>query len=130
MLDAFAGIHVLRDPTRGGVATTLNEIAEQSGVGIRLFEEALPVREDVLGACEVLGFDPLYVANEGKVLAIVPAQGAEAVLWAMKSHPLGRASCLIGEIVSDDPGRVFLRTRIGGHRLVDMLRGEQLPRIC
>ncbi len=130
MLDAFAGIHVLRDPTRGGVATTLNEIAEQSGVGIRLFEEALPVREDVLGACEVLGFDPLYVANEGKVLAVVPAQGADAVLRAMKSHPLGRASCLIGEIVSDDPGRVFLRTRIGGHRLVDMLRGEQLPRIC
>jgi hydrogenase expression/formation protein HypE len=130
MLDAFAGIHVLRDPTRGGVATTLNEIAEQSGVGIRLFEEALPVREDVLGACEVLGLDPLYVANEGKVLAIVPAQGAGAVLGAMKSHPLGRVSCLIGEIVSDDPGRVFLRTRIGGHRLVDMLRGEQLPRIC
>jgi len=130
MLDAFAGIHVLRDPTRGGVATTLNEIAEQSGVGIRLFEEALPVREDVLGACEVLGFDPLYVANEGKVLAVVPAQGADAVLRAMQSHPLGRASCLIGEIVSDDPGRVFLRTRIGGHRLVDMLRGEQLPRIC
>jgi len=130
MLDAFAGIHVLRDPTRGGVATTLNEIAEQSGVGIRLFEEALPVREDVLGACEVLGLDPLYVANEGKVLAVVPAQGADAVLRAMQSHPLGRASCLIGEIVSDDPGRVFLRTRIGGHRLVDMLRGEQLPRIC
>ncbi|MGO8943668.1 MAG: hydrogenase expression/formation protein HypE [Syntrophobacteraceae bacterium] len=130
MLDAFAGIHVLRDPTRGGVATTLNEIAEQSGVGIRLFEEALPVREDVLGACEVLGLDPLYVANEGKVLAVVPAQGADAVLRAIQSHPLGRASCLIGEIVSDDPGRVFLRTRIGGHRLVDMLRGEQLPRIC
>ncbi len=130
MLDAFAGIHVLRDPTRGGVATTLNEIAEQSRVGIRLFEEALPVREDVLGACEVLGFDPLYVANEGKVLAVIPARGADAVLSAMKSHPLGRASCLIGEIVSDDPGRVFLRTRIGGHRLVDMLRGEQLPRIC
>ena len=130
MLDAFAGIHVLRDPTRGGVATTLNEIAEQSGVGVRLFEEALPIRDDVLGACEVLGLDPLYVANEGKVLAIVPAQGADAVLAAMKSHPLGRASCRIGEIVADNPGRVFLRTRIGGHRLVDMLRGEQLPRIC
>ena len=130
MLGAFAGIHVLRDPTRGGVATTLNEIAEQSGVGIRLFEEALPIREDVLGACEVLGLDPLYVANEGKVLAIVPAQGADAVLSAMKSHPLGRGSCRIGEIVPEDPGRVFLRTRIGGHRIVDMLRGEQLPRIC
>jgi hydrogenase expression/formation protein HypE len=130
MLDAFAGIHVLRDPTRGGVATTLNEIAEHSGVGIRLFEEALPVRGDVLGACELLGLDPLYVANEGKVLAIVPAQGADAVFSAMKSHPLGRAACRIGEVVSNDPGRVFLRTRIGGHRLVDMLRGEQLPRIC
>jgi len=130
MLDAFSGIHVLRDPTRGGVATTLNEIAEQSGVGIRLFEEALPIREDVLGSCEVLGLDPLYVANEGKVLAIVPENGADAVLAAMKRHPLGQASCRIGEIVSDNPGRVFLRTRIGGHRLVDMLRGEQLPRIC
>ena len=84
----------------------------------------------VLGACEVLGLDPLYVANEGKVLAIVPAQGADAVLSAMKSHPLGRGSCRIGEIVPEDPGRVFLRTRIGGHRIVDMLRGEQLPRIC
>ncbi len=130
MLDVFPGIHVLRDPTRGGVATTLNEIAEQSGVGIRLFEEALPIREDVAGACEVLGLDPLYVANEGKVLAIVPAEQSEAVISAMKSHPLGRGSCQIGEIVSNDPGRVFLRTLIGGHRLVDMLRGEQLPRIC
>jgi hydrogenase expression/formation protein HypE len=130
MLDAFPGIHVLRDPTRGGVATTLNEIAEQSGVGIRLFEEALPIREDVLGACEVLGLDPLYVANEGKVLAVIPADGADAVLEVMRRHPLGQASCRIGEIVSDNPGRVFLRTQIGGHRLVDMLRGEQLPRIC
>lgn len=130
MLAAFPGIHVLRDPTRGGVATTLNEIAEQSGVGIRLFEEALPVRADVLGACEVLGLDPLYVANEGKVLAVVPAAGADAVLSAMKSHPLGKSSCLMGEVISDDPGRVLLRTRIGGSRIVDMLRGEQLPRIC
>jgi hydrogenase expression/formation protein HypE len=130
ILEAFAGVHVLRDPTRGGVATTLNEIAEQSCVGIRLFEEALPIREDVLGACEVLGLDPLYVANEGKVLVIVPAQGSEAVLSAMKSHPLGPGACCIGEVVADNPGRVFLRTRIGGHRLVDMLRGEQLPRIC
>ena len=130
ILESFAGIHVLRDPTRGGVATTLNEIAGQSCVGIRLFEEALPIREDVLGACEVLGLDPLYVANEGKVLVIVPARGAEAVLSAMKSHLLGREACRIGEIVAENPGRVFLRTRIGGHRLVDMLRGEQLPRIC
>jgi hydrogenase expression/formation protein HypE len=130
MLDAFSGIHVLRDPTRGGVATTLNEIAVQSGVGVRLLEEALPIRGDVLGACEVLGLDPLYVANEGTVLAIVPPGGAEAVLAAMKSHPLGKSACIMGEVVSEDPGRVFLRTRIGGSRIVDMLRGEQLPRIC
>ncbi|MFZ2448692.1 MAG: hydrogenase expression/formation protein HypE [Syntrophobacteraceae bacterium] len=130
MLDACPGVHVLRDPTRGGVATTLNEIAEQSGAGIRLFEEDIPVREDVAGACEILGLDPLYVANEGKVLAVVPPEGADAVLAAMKSHPLGRDARRIGEVVSDNPGRVFLRTRIGGHRLVDMLRGEQLPRIC
>ncbi|MEN6437847.1 MAG: hydrogenase expression/formation protein HypE [Syntrophobacter sp.] len=130
MLEAYPGIHVLRDPTRGGVATTLNEIAEQSGAGIRLFEEAIPVREDVAGACEILGLDPLYVANEGKVLALVPGEGADRVLAAMQSHPLGKNGCRIGEVVPDNPGRVFLRTRIGGHRLVDMLRGEQLPRIC
>lgn len=130
MLGAFPGIHVLRDPTRGGVATTLNEIACQSGVGIRLHEEALPVREDVAGACELLGLDPLYVANEGKVLAVVPAEAADVVLEAMKRSPRGREACRIGEVVAEEPGRVFLRTRIGGHRLVDMLRGEQLPRIC
>ncbi|MEM5787314.1 MAG: hydrogenase expression/formation protein HypE [Syntrophobacteraceae bacterium] len=130
MLAVFPGIHVLRDPTRGGVATTLNEIAEQSGTGIRLFEEELPIREDVAGACEILGLDPLYVANEGKVLAIVPADGSETVLNAMRSHPLGRDARRIGEVVSENPRRVFLRTRIGGHRLIDMLRGEQLPRIC
>lgn len=130
MLDAFPGIHVLRDPTRGGVATTLNEIAAQSDVGVRLFEESLPIREDVAGACEILGLDPLYVANEGKVLAIVPPAGAETALAAMREHPLGKDARRIGEVVADDPGRVFMRTRIGGHRLVDMLRGEQLPRIC
>jgi len=130
MLEAYPGIHVLRDPTRGGVATTLNEIAEQSGVGIEIFEDALPIREDVAGACEILGLDPLYVANEGKVLAIVPNEAAELALSAMKSHPLGQHGCLIGKIVSENAGRVFLKTRIGGHRLVDMLRGEQLPRIC
>jgi hydrogenase expression/formation protein HypE len=130
MLGAFPGIHVLRDPTRGGVATTLNEIACQSGVGIRLHEEALPVREDVAGACELLGLDPLYVANEGKVLAVVPAESADVVLEAMRRSPRGREACRIGEVVAEEPGRVFLRTRIGGHRLVDMLRGEQLPRIC
>lgn len=130
MLEACPTIHVLRDPTRGGVATTLNEIAQQSGVGIRLFEESLPIREDVAGACELLGLDPLYVANEGKVLAFVPPASAGAVLAAMRSHPQGKAACQVGEVVTGDVGRVFLRTRIGGHRLVDMLRGEQLPRIC
>ena len=130
MLEVCPNIHVLRDPTRGGVATTLNEIAGQSGVGIRLFEEALPIREDVAGACELLGLDPLYVANEGKVLACVPADAAQAVLQTMLHHPLGEQACQIGEVVATDTGRVFLRTRIGGHRLVDMLRGEQLPRIC
>jgi hydrogenase expression/formation protein HypE len=130
MLEVCPNIHVLRDPTRGGVATTLNEIARQSGVGIRLFEEALPIREDVAGACELLGLDPLYVANEGKVLVFVPADAAKVVLQTMLGHPLGGQACQIGEVVATDIGRVFLRTRIGGHRLVDMLRGEQLPRIC
>ena len=130
MIEVCPTIHVLRDPTRGGVATTLNEIAQQSGVGIRLFEETLPIREDVAGACELLGLDPLYVANEGKVLACVPSASAAAVLDAMRSNPHGKEACQIGEVVATDVGRVFLRTRIGGHRLVDMLRGEQLPRIC
>ncbi len=130
MLEVCPTIHVLRDPTRGGVATTLNEIAQQSGVGIRLFEESLPIREDVAGACELLGLDPLYVANEGKVMACVPSASAAAVLDAMRSNPHGKEACQIGEVVATDVGRVFLRTRIGGHRLVDMLRGEQLPRIC
>ena len=130
MLEVCPTIHVLRDPTRGGVATTLNEIAHQSGVGIRLFEESLPIREDVAGACELLGLDPLYVANEGKVLAFVPSTSAAVVLEAMRSHPRGKEACQVGEVVATDVGRVFLRTPIGGHRLVDMLRGEQLPRIC
>ena len=130
MLDTCPSIHVLRDPTRGGVATSLNEIAQQSDVGVRLFEEALPIREDVRGACELLGLDPLYVANEGKVLVCVPEEDADRLIRSMRGHPLGKSACRIGEVVSGDPGRVFLRTRIGAHRLVDMLRGEQLPRIC
>jgi len=130
MLEACPNIHVLRDPTRGGVATTLNEIAQQSGVGIRLFEEALPIREDVAGACELLGLDPLYVANEGKVLVALPSEAAQDIIGTMRNHPLGKEACKIGEVVAEDSGRVFLKTRIGGHRLVDMLRGEQLPRIC
>ncbi len=123
-------VHVLRDPTRGGVATTLNEIARQSHVGILLHEELMPVAPDVAGACEILGLDPLYVANEGKVLVVLPDSAAEGVLNVMRNHPLGRRSCRIGSVVEEEPERVFLRTRIGGHRLIDMLRGEPLPRIC
>lgn len=130
ILQACSHVHVLRDPTRGGVATTLNEIARQSHVGIRLFEEALPIRADVAGACEILGLDPLYMANEGKVLVVLPREEAEKALDAMRRHPLGRNAALIGEVLADNPGRVTLRTRIGGHRIVDMLRGEPLPRIC
>jgi len=130
MLEVSRDIHVLRDPTRGGVATTLNEIASQSNVGIVLQEEAIPVREQVLAACEILGFDPLYVANEGKLLAVVPAEKAGLMLEAMKKHPYGAESAIIGEVVADHPGRVVLSTGIGGRRIVDMLVGEQLPRIC
>jgi hydrogenase expression/formation protein HypE len=130
MLSACPDIRVLRDPTRGGVATSLNEIAQQSGVGVVLDEEALPIRRDVAGACEILGLDPLYVANEGKLLACVPPECTDSVLAAMRSHPLGGSACKIGLVVKTDPGKLVLRTRIGGQRLVTMLRGEQLPRIC
>jgi hydrogenase expression/formation protein HypE len=130
MLEASRKIHVLRDPTRGGVATSLNEIARQSQVGIRLQESRLPVREAVTAACEILGLDPLYVANEGKVLAFVAPEDAEMVLAVMGSHALGREACVIGEVVGEHPGRVVLETGIGGTRIVDMLSGEQLPRIC
>jgi len=123
-------VHVLRDPTRGGVASTLNEIAQAASLGIRLDEAKIPVWDDVRGACEILGLDPLYVANEGKCLVIVARQAAEAVLAALQAHPLGREAALIGEVLDDHPGRVVLRTRIGGQRIVDMLTGEQLPRIC
>jgi hydrogenase expression/formation protein HypE len=130
MLQVSPDIHVLRDPTRGGVATTLNEIASQSSVGIVLQEAVIPVREAVQAACEILGFDPLYVANEGKLLAIVPADKAEKMVTAMKKHRYGVDSVIIGEIVADHPGKVVLTTGIGGSRIVDMLVGEQLPRIC
>lgn len=123
-------VHVLRDPTRGGLASALNEIAARAGVGIRLEEERIPIWEEVRGACEILGLDPLYVANEGKCLAIVAREAAEAVLEAMCGHPLGREAAIIGEVVEDHPGQVVLRSRIGGMRVVDMLSGEQLPRIC
>jgi hydrogenase expression/formation protein HypE len=123
-------VHVLRDPTRGGVASALNEIAVSAGVGIRLEEAAIPIGEDVRGACEILGLDPLYVANEGKCLVIVAREAAEAVLTAMHEHPLGREATRVGEVVAEHPGKVVLRSRIGGLRMVDMLSGEQLPRIC
>lgn len=123
-------VHVLRDPTRGGVASALNEIAAKAGVGIRLHEAQIPIWEEVRGACEILGLDPLYVANEGKCLAIVAREAGEVVLEAMRAHPLGAEAAIIGEVVEDHPGKVFLRSRIGGMRVVDMLSGEQLPRIC
>jgi len=125
-----AAVHVLRDPTRGGVSSALNEIAEGSRAGIRLDEAAIPIAEEVRGACEILGLDPLYVANEGKVLAIVARESADAALAALRAHPLGRGATAIGEVVEDHPGRVSMRSRIGGTRIVDMLSGEQLPRIC
>jgi len=130
MLEVSRNIHVLRDPTRGGVATALNEVANQSAVGIELEESSLPVRPEVNAACEMLGLDPLYVANEGKVLVMVAPEDADQVLDKMRQHTLGRDSCIIGRIVSEHPGRVVLHTGIGGRRIVDMLSGEQLPRIC
>jgi hydrogenase expression/formation protein HypE len=123
-------LHVLRDPTRGGVASALNEIAAQAKVGIRLFETQIPVWDEVRGACEILGLDPLYVANEGKCLAIVAPNAADAALAALRAHPLGKEAAIIGEVVADPPGVVTMRSRIGGWRIVDMLSGEQLPRIC
>ena len=132
MLRANTGnaIRVLRDPTRGGASSTLNEIAEQSRVGIQLQESAIPVREEVRGACEMLGLDPLYVANEGKLIAIVAPQQAEAVLNAMRSDPLGRKAQIIGTVVESPSPIVTIRTELGTSRCVDMLAGDQLPRIC
>ncbi len=123
-------VHVLRDPTRGGVASALNEIAQAAQVGFRLVEAAIPVGDAVRGACEILGLDPLYVANEGKCVAIVAREAADAVLAALRGHPLGREAAVIGEVVAEHPRKVVMRSRIGGQRIVDMLSGEQLPRIC
>jgi hydrogenase expression/formation protein HypE len=123
-------VHCLRDPTRGGTATTLNEIAKASDVGMFLYENRIPVRESVRGACEVLGLDPLYVANEGKLLAVVAPEVAEAVLEQMREHALGKDSAIIGEVVADHPGMVLMKTGIGGTRVLDVMFGEQLPRIC
>jgi hydrogenase expression/formation protein HypE len=130
MLATKIDIHVLRDPTRGGITSALTEIAQSAKVGMLLDEARIPISEEVKGACEILGLDPLYVANEGKLLAIVAAQDVDLVLSAMKSHLLGKQAAIIGEVTSDHPGFVMMRTRVGGTRVVDMLSGEQLPRIC
>jgi hydrogenase expression/formation protein HypE len=129
--EAAPGIHVLRDPTRGGVATTLNEIALQSQVSIQLVENDIPVKPEVKGACEMLGFDPLYVANEGKVIIILPEVQAQKALLALKGHPLGKDAVIIGQVMQPiGTPRVTMKTVIGGTRIVDMLTGEMLPRIC
>ncbi len=123
-------IHCLRDPTRGGVATTLNEIAVSSEVCIEIYEEHIPVREEVKGACEILGLDPLYVANEGRLVAIVSAESAESIVARMRKNAYGLDACVIGEVKAEPQGIVAMRTGFGGTRIVDMLVGEQLPRIC
>ena len=130
MLEVTPQVRCLRDPTRGGLATTLNELAGQSGVGIRVSEEAVPLREEVLAACEMLGLDPLYIANEGKLVAIVPAADAGAVLAAMRDSQYGKEAAIIGEVEAGHAGRVVMTTAIGSTRIVDMLVGDPLPRIC
>lgn len=130
MLAASPDIRCLRDPTRGGLATTLKELAGQSGVSIRIEEEKIPIREEVLAACEMLGFDPLYVANEGKLVAIVPAEVSDKVLEAMRGNKYGTGAAIIGEVKAEHPGRVVMKTCLGSSRMVDMLVGDLLPRIC
>lgn len=130
MLQICPDIHMLRDPTRGGVGTTLNEVAGSAAFGIQIDEAHLPVKGAVAGMCELLGLDPLYVANEGKFLAFIPSNETNAVLKILQSDPLGKDAVIIGEVVADHPGQVVMKTRIGGSRMVRMLTGEQLPRIC
>jgi len=130
MLAASSNIHCLRDPTRGGLATTLNELAKQSEIKIIIEEERLPVRDEVLAACEMLGFDPLYVANEGKLVAMVAAPDAERVLNAIRKTRYGKEAVILGEVVEGDSGRVVMKTHLGATRIVDMLVGDLLPRIC
>jgi len=130
MLNASPEIHGLRDPTRGGLASALNEIAEAAQVGISISEDRILIGEEVKGACEILGLDPLYVANEGKLVAIVGPDATDAVLAAMRRHPLGKEAAVIGVVVPDHAGTVVMKSRIGGRRVVDLLSGEQLPRIC
>jgi len=130
MIKVSSNIHALRDPTRGGLATSLNELAKQSGVSVRIEEKKIPVREAVLAACEMLGFDPLYVTNEGKMIAIVPADDADKVLKAMRKNRYGKEAAIIGEVGAEHPGRVVMKTVLGSSRIVDMLVGDLLPRIC
>jgi hydrogenase expression/formation protein HypE len=130
MLASGAALRVMRDPTRGGLAATINEIARQSGVGIHLEEAAIPVKPEVEAACELLGLDPLNIANEGKLIAICAAEDSDRLLAAMRAHPLGLQAAIIGRVVDDPNGFVQMKTRFGGRRMVDWLSGEQLPRIC
>ena len=130
MLSACQDIHVIRDPTRGGVGTALNEIAGKSNVGVKIYEEKIPLKNETESICELLGFDPLYVANEGKLIAFVDADYANKVLSAIQEDDLGKDASIIGEVVSDHLGKVVMKTRIGGTRIIDMLTGQQLPRIC
>jgi hydrogenase expression/formation protein HypE len=127
---AGSGLHVLRDPTRGGVATTLKEIARQSEVLLTIDEAAIPCKPQVRGLCGMLGLDPLYVANEGKLLAFVAQEVADAALAAVRRHRLGREAAIIGRVEQGEPGRVRMQTSVGGARIIEMLAGEQLPRIC
>jgi hydrogenase expression/formation protein HypE len=130
MMDASSNIHVLRDPTRGGVATTLNEIAHQSNLCITIQESSIPVRPAVASVCEMLGFDPLYVANEGKLIAVVAPDDAQKVLLAMRASKYGQDAVIIGEVLDVPKGRVLMKTSFGSTRVVDVLMGEMLPRIC
>jgi hydrogenase expression/formation protein HypE len=130
LLEACPQVKFIRDATRGGLATVLNEIAEASGVGIDLSEAAVPLRAEVKGFCEILGLDPLYLANEGKIVVVAPPAAAEAARAALAAHPLGRDAAVIGQVTAGPAGRVTMRTVFGGQRVVDMLVGEQLPRIC
>lgn len=130
MLQASTKIHCMRDPTRGGLATTLNELAQQSNVGVVIEEAKIPVKEEVRAACELLGLDPIYVANEGKLVAIVDPADTDRILARMRGNRYGRDACLIGEVTKGHPGKVVMRTKLGPSRIVDMLTGELLPRIC
>jgi len=130
MLEVSSNVHCLRDPTRGGLATTLNELAWQSNVGIVVEEAKIPVREEVKAACELLGLDPIYVANEGKMVAVVDPADANKILARMKKNNYGRDAAIIGEVTKEHPGRVVMKTKLGPSRIVDMLSGELLPRIC